>query len=145
MRRDGEIDLLRLIYTFFYYYSGDKGAEEETRKAIKKFLKGWFSLRRGNIEKRAGDILRYLLQRRIDEDDISGRSESGSDVPNDRHSFLEKVRFLPPRERSVLILKDIIDLPDEWIIRSLKISKGTFITRLNNARLHLVMMKGSIE
>jgi RNA polymerase sigma-70 factor (ECF subfamily) len=57
----------------------------------------------------------------------------------------EAYSLLPPRDREVLLLKDIQDLPYEQVARVIGIPRGTVASRVYHARRHLRELLGNVE
>ena len=69
--------------------------------------------------------------------DITQGPEAKADAALDRRELSEALAKLPPNLRSVIVLRDIYDLPHEAIARELGISEVTAKVRLHRARKKL--------
>ena len=82
------------------------------------------------------NVMRRRMRRRILERKLLGRHESGqvSVVPSDHSEVWSAVRSLPPRQRTAVVLRYVVDLPEAGVAQAMGVTRGSVAATLSLAR-----------
>jgi RNA polymerase sigma-70 factor (ECF subfamily) len=124
-------------------------AEDATAEAFARALANWPKVREMNVPaawvyrvavNQVRSVLRRtLLERRWAE---RHRSEPDVEVALPDPALWRAVRTLPDRQRTVIALRYVLDLPEAEIASALGISRGTVAATLSAARRRLAQLVG---
>lgn len=127
--------------------TGDRQlAEDVTNEAFARAWSKWSSVEAmdspsGWVYRVALNVLRRHLRRRTIEEAIFRREHQRKAIeptPLPDEVLWAKVRELPERQRNVLVLRYVADLPEQQIADLMKIRRGTVAATLSAARERLL-------
>jgi RNA polymerase sigma factor (sigma-70 family) len=124
-------------------------AAELTDEAFTRALERWDRVR--TMEAPTGwtfTVARNLVRRRHRRAALEARALRRTGAPGDRAGVDARpdvwaaVRALPTRQREVVLLRYVLDLPEAQIAETLRITRGTVASTLSDARRSLAQVLG---
>jgi RNA polymerase sigma-70 factor (ECF subfamily) len=138
----------RMVATLLLATGSFDLAEESVDEACSRALERWTRViamesPTGWVYRVALNHARRIARRRKIEDRLTLKLAPRPDLPASASEIWELVRDLSARQRQVIMLRHVGDLPESEIARVLGISRGTVSSTLHDAHQHLGRLLGS--
>jgi RNA polymerase sigma-70 factor (ECF subfamily) len=141
----------RMVATLLLTTGNPDLAAESVDEACSRALERWTRVvamesPTGWVYRVALNHARRIARRKTIEERLTRRVVQRSDLPTSGSEIWELVRGLSDRQRQVIMLRHVADLPEGQIARILGISRGTVSSTLHDAHQRLGrLLGGEIE